>query len=520
MMTPSNESISDALERRLAIRQLRRRARPVGLPPEVPDDLRDSLSKITHVVVLMMENHSYDNYFGVLGRGDGFTPIEHPTNTNLTMNGTPIPVRHRPTVHQPKGLPLQTWRASHIQADDGANGGFCRSVEDFDPTADPSVPMDYWTAADLPFYHGLAGTFPLFDRWFCSCLGPTFPNRRFLVAGTANGLIDDVLLSIFDYPSGGTIFDHLTAKKITWTNYHDVSTAWAVLKRLVGKTGLGLLRAIGLLLPFVRDFIVGNLQFTAALYPMGLLRARKHLKSLEQFFIDADNGTLPHFSLVDPSFGAFSEEDPQDIQIGEGFAAEVINRVMHGKAWKHSLLIWVYDEHGGYYDHVSPPPAEEPDDRPGRSMLDSRGVVKWLLAVSGMHKKLESIDRVRADQYHYDQYGFRVPAVVVSPYAKKDWVASEVTGDVFDHTSILKLLEMRWRIPTLTCRDSQAVPPLAALDLTSSAPPFLAPPVLPSPARAWEQDRRKRKKDARLRRRRARERLRGRRGAIRPGVPW
>ena len=271
-----------ALERWLANRWVRRRASPAGPPPEIDEELGRSLEKIRHIVVVMMENHSYDNYFGSLGRGDGFSSPDDPSEMNLTTNGTPVRVRHRPTVHQARGLPLQTWRACWIQWDGGSNGGFCRSIEDFDPTADPSVAMDYWIGADLPFYQALASTFPLFDRWFASCLGPTFPHRRFLIAATANGLIDDVLLGIFDYPIGGTIFDHLTANGITWTNYHDVSTAWAVLKRIVGKTGLGLFRAVGLLLPFVRDFIVGNLQFTAALYPMGLLRARNHLRSLEQ----------------------------------------------------------------------------------------------------------------------------------------------------------------------------------------------------------------------------------------------
>jgi phospholipase C len=516
----NQERVTDALDRRLANRRIRRRPRPVGEPLAVSVGLGESLGNIKHVVVLMMENHSYDNYFGCLGRGDGFTSPQEPANSNPTANGTQVPVRHRPTAYQARGLPLQTWRASRIQWNDGANDGFCRSIEDFDPTADPSVPMDHWTEADLPFYYGLASTFPLFDRWFCSCLGPTFPNRRFLIAGTANGLIDDVLLSIWDYPAGGTILDHLTANGITWANYHDVSAARAVWTRLVGPSVLGLFRAAGLLLPFVRDFIVGNIQCTAALYPMGFLRARKHLKSLEQFFSDADNGTLPQFSIVDPGFGDSSEEDPQDIQIGEGFAAEVINRVMHGKAWPHTLLIWLYDEHGGYYDHVPPPPAPEPDDLKGRSALDSGGIVKWLLRATGLRAKLEKIDQVGPSEYRYDRLGFRVPAVVVSPYAKRDWVASEQVGDVFDHTSVLKLVETMWQLPPMTRRDEQAVAPLAALDLTASQPPFLTPPSLPRPARPWEQDRRTRKRAARQRRRDARQRMRGRRAAVHPGVPW
>jgi phospholipase C len=81
-----------------------------------------------------------------------------------------------------------------------------------------------------------------------------------------------------------------------------------------------------------------------------------HIPGTGQFFAEADAGTLPAFCLVDPAFDEFSEENPQNIRRGESFAAEVINRVMHGKGWPGTLLIWTYDEHGGYYDHVPPPP--------------------------------------------------------------------------------------------------------------------------------------------------------------------
>ena len=82
--------------------------------------------------------------------------------------------------------------------------------------------MGYWTEQDLPFYYGLARTFPVADRWFSSCLGPTFPNRRFLIAGTAHGLIDDSPYDLLDYPPAGTIFDMLTRHGISWANYHPV----------------------------------------------------------------------------------------------------------------------------------------------------------------------------------------------------------------------------------------------------------------------------------------------------------
>ena len=112
--------------------------------------------------------------------------------------------------------------------------------------------------------------------------------------------------------------------------------------------------------------------------------------------------------------------------------------------------MWCYDEHGGYYDHVPPPRAIEPDDvRP----------------------------RVETPDARYDRYGFRIPAVIVSPYARP----GAVVHDVFDHTSVLRLLEDVWNLPSLTRRDAAATSPIGALDL-SSPPPFLRPPPLAPPA--------------------------------------
>ena len=133
-----------------------------------------------------------------------------------------------------------------------------------------------------------------------------------------------------------------------------------LLKRALGQNGLRAARSvsrIGRWFPRVTERVQGNKQFTADLYPLGIAGCVRHLRRTQQFFADADAGTLPGFCIVDPDFDVFSEENPQDIRKGESFAAEVINRVMHGKGWEHTLLIWVYDEGGGYYDHVPPPEA-------------------------------------------------------------------------------------------------------------------------------------------------------------------
>ena len=192
--------------------------------PSVPAGT-DLLPQIKHIVVLMMENHSYDNYLGMLsGRGEGF-PLDDdgaPAATNLDAEGSPVRAHHLATTTQRDDVPCQSWHASQQQWNQGKMDGFVTSAQDVAPDADPAVGMGYWSQEDLPFYYGLARAFPLADRWFSSCLGPTFPNRRFLIAGTANGLVDDLPFHLLDYPPNGTIFDMLTRHDISWANYHPV----------------------------------------------------------------------------------------------------------------------------------------------------------------------------------------------------------------------------------------------------------------------------------------------------------
>jgi len=469
---------------RLERREIERHALRPGPGDRPRPDLAegtDLIPKIEHIVVLMQENHSFDNYLGTLtGRGDGFPlgPDGAPEAVNKLANGTQVNAHHLASTVQFGGNPSQTWNASHISYADGTCSGFAQSIEQTVPGGDPAVPLGYWTEADLPFYNGLARVFPIADRWFCSCLGPTFPNRRFLIAGTAHGLIDDLPWDLVDYPEAGTIFDMLTKHDISWTNYHNVNPAKVVLTRALGSRGLVALRRLAQLgrwLPGVTNAVRGNKSFTADLYPLGLARCIRHTANTQQFFADAAAGKLPSVSIVDPDFGLYSEENPQDISKGESFSGAVINAVMHGPDWGSTLLLWIYDEHGGYYDHVTPPAAPRPDDVPARNW---QLAVPWARALLKRFSPKSYLQLENADDgpVTYDRYGFRVPAVIVSPHARPDFVLH----DVLDHTSVLKLIEEKWNLPPLTARDMAATAPLGALDLDAD-PAFLTPPDLPAP---------------------------------------
>jgi phospholipase C len=482
----ANASTWERIERQ-ELRQRRRRPRPAR-PGDRPDPSRpagtDLLPQVKHIVILMMENHSFDNYLGTLGRGEGLPCGDDgkPAAENPDSAGTMVRAYHASSTVQEDGVPCQSWSASHTQWADGELTGFVTSTEQAAPEGNKAAAMAYWTGQDLPFYHGLARTFPLADHWFSSCLGPTFPNRRFLLAGTANGLMDDLPFNLLDRPRAGTIMDMLTRHEISWVNYRSASTDQSEFRRYMHyrrRRTRHHLASLGRPMRKTSDVFKRDLQFTSAIYPLGMISYMAHVRSIERFFTDADSGNLPSFSIVDPDFRSFSEETPQDIRRGESFAAEVISRVMHGPGWADTLLIWTYDENGGYYDHVAPPAAVPPDDVHGRSRVAHPSWLRSLLKVL-FPGYVRHAEQLVAGPGAYDTYGFRVPAVIVSPYARPDCVLP----DTFDHTSVLKLIEEKWNLPALTRRDAAAKSPLGALDLTGP-PSFLTPPDLPAPALPW-----------------------------------
>lgn len=408
---------------------------PDSLPdPRRPAGVPDARLPIDHVVVVMMENHSFDGYLGMLPhRGqplaDGFRlgSDGRPLATNPTAGGV-IRSFRMPSECQMESEPRQDWNGTHVEVNGGRMDGFVKASGD--------VAMGYWDEADLPFYYSLARTYCLGNRWFASTPCQTYPNRRFLMAATAYGLISTTTPGPNDPPPpNGTIFDRLNHYGVSWRNYFTD-------------------------LPQI------------AIIPSALKANPSHLSPIAQFYADCRTGSLPNVAFVDPDFGLADvvgglvpgqpvptavravgqdEENPQNVQFGEAFVAQVVNAVTASPAWPRTLLVWCYDEHGGYYDHVPPPAAIPPD---------------------GIAPQLGPGDVPGG----YDTYGVRVPAVVVSPWARP----SSASGVVHDQTSILAFIEQKWNLPALTRRDANAASLTDFLDL--SRPRLLEPPALVPPA--------------------------------------
>jgi phospholipase C len=187
------------------------------------------------------------------------------------------------------------------------------------------------------------------------------------------------------------------------------------------------------------------------LFPGYYYAKKDHVRTFPQFLTDCANGTLPQVSIISPGQKVYSEENPWDIQLGEAYSASIINAVMHGKAWEKTALLMTYDEHGGYYDHVPPPAAIEPDNIAPRIGPDDV-------------------------QRGFDVYGPRVPGHIISPFAKKDYVSHVV----HDHTSILKFIETKFNLGAMTYRDANADDLSDCFDFDRMA--FREPPELDTPA--------------------------------------
>lgn len=426
-------------------------AAPGDLPdPTRPAGTADASMPFDHVVIVMMENHSFDNYLGMLPlRGqplaDGFTFDDNglPLNTN-PLDGGYQRAFHMPSTCAPNSV-TQNWNSSHKQINGGLMNGFA---------ATSTTAMGYWDESDIPFYYSLAKTFCVGNRCFASAPCQTYPNRRFLYSATAAGdIATDNSSFALPYPAGGTVPDILNKYGVSWRDYFTDLPNLAIIPQILERNPLN----FSPVLQFFADCAAGTLpavSFVDSDFGLGPTIGSllfNNLMSSASKLPAAVAGVLDNLNEAVDSLGG-SEENPQDIAYGEAFVSQVVQAVMASPKWSRTLLIWTYDEHGGYYDHVPPAAVPKPDNiAPMLSATDIPGA--------------------------YNITGMRVPTVVVSPYSKPN----AVTNVVHDHTSIIATIRAKWNLPALTYRDARANTLLDFLDL-NSAPAFLTPPKLAAPA--------------------------------------
>jgi phospholipase C len=332
---------------------------------------------ISNVVLLMFENRSYDHWLGARSMlegkpGDGITA----GMSNRDADGNEV------AIWQASGSlcvadPPHGWESSHEQWGSGENAAFLTTHQRGAP-GDLS-PMQYMTRDHLPVTWALADAYATCDRWFASVMGPTWPNRMYWLAGTSMGMTSNEL-PVGDF-TAPTIFHRLEEAAVPWKVYY------------------------------------GDLPWLALLGRGLDVELSGHLGDMEVFFRDCERGTLPAVSYIDPPFAYGDDHPPNHPIFGQQFLASVYAALAASPQWKNTLLIVTYDEHGGFFDHVSPPKVT--DDR----------------AAEG-----------------FDQLGFRVPTLVVGPYVK----AGHVSSVQRDHTSALRHLEGMFGLAPLTARSSAA----------------------------------------------------------------
>ncbi len=287
--------------------RVRQCAESSGYAPE------ELLEPIDTIVVLMMENRSFDHYFGSATFTEGWDVDGLiGTESNPGINGEPVQVYHSRNLDALD--PPHYWSDCHAQWNGGSMDGFARTHAEQVPL-EPHGAMSYYTRREIPMLYALAQNYALCEQWYSSVLGPTWPNRFYLHGATSGGAKSNV-----PKPRLHTIWETLREAGLSGKNYyHDV--AWA----------LGSQLSLG-----------------------------SYLHSVESFFSDAAAGTLPSFSIIDPNFGIFGgggndDHPPHSIALGQMLIASIYQAMAQSPQWNRCMFIITYDEHGGFYDHAPPP---------------------------------------------------------------------------------------------------------------------------------------------------------------------
>lgn len=372
-----------------------------------PEDLRD---KIDTVVFMMMENRSFDHYFGALRLEEGRADVDglRGGEFNRLPSGREVPVHRLPDYCL--WDPPHYFDAGRAQLNGGALDGFVRGHYAYNEpfAAQGKIPdleavagevMGYHGRSDLPFYYSLADEFVLCQRWFSSQLGSTYPNRYYVHGGTASGQKCNDIIGLLG--TGGirdrTIYHVLNELGVDWRYYFTD------------------LPFVGLYNAFFQEALDTFLGAT----PLSKTQFLRRVGAFEQFCDDAERGELPPVTVIDPGFFLNDDHPPHNVQLGQMTVETVLRCLMNGPQWERSLFVLTYDEWGGFYDHVVPGRAPDQD---------------------------EGLDP------EFGQLGFRVPALVVGPYQKRGFV-SNIT---YDHTSWIAFLEWMWGLNPLTPRTAWA----------------------------------------------------------------
>lgn len=357
---------------------------------------RPGESTVDHIVVLMMENRSFDHYLGWLPGADGRQQGLHfPDRSGRT----------HPTWHlnffQSCGFSDQdhSYQGGRTELAGGRCDGWLL------PPDNDILAIGYYEQSDLSFYGQAAPYWTVCDRYFAATMAPTYPNRFYMHSAQTDRADDSTTTSTMP-----TIWDTLAAAGVSGRYYYS------------------------------------DIPFTS-------LWGTKYLpisQPLEAFLADAAAGTLPSVSYVDPRFldegnGTSGDDHPlADIRVGQSFVSSVYEALRSGPQWERTVLVCTYDEWGGFFDHV--PPSVAPDNHPQFALR-----------------------------------GFRVPAILMGPRVRRGGVAHAV----YDHTSILKMIEWRFGLPPLTRRDAGARNIAEVLDFTRppqpEAPSWPVPVVVPTP---------------------------------------
>ncbi len=346
-------------------------------PPPAAGPNADSPTGVRHVLILMQENHSFDNYFGTFPGADGL-----PADT-IVEGVRPFHLDSAVTGNPPH---------SAQAAEAAMNGG---RMDRFVSAEKTRETMGYYDSHDIPNYWAYARHFALADRFFGSFAGPTLPNHLFVVAGQSAG----VTRNSYRPPEGGyrveSLPDALDAAGVSWKSYVGQKDPWR----------------FGPLNPL-------------AGFP-SLRRAPARLATTGQLFRDLRDGTLPSVAWIFPS-GEESEHPLTDVRFGMWYVTAIVNALMKSSAWSSTVLVITWDEYGGFFDHVPPP--------------------------------------VR----HGTTLGPRVPALVVSPYARPGFV----DHTPYDFTSVLRYVEDLFHVPPLTEWDRDAASIAGMLDESARTTPL------------------------------------------------